>query len=1440
MNIDWIRLRPFNGDIKNGFEELVCQLARAESVKNKQQFIRVAAPDGGVEAYCILTNGDEYGWQAKYFSSMGDSQWTQIEDSFKTAFAKHPNLKKYFVCTPLDRQDPRIVTKKGTVVKHFMDVWKEKVAEWEAFSAASGRKIEFEYWGNSELFDRLNKPENEGKLRYWFGQEEFSDNWFKQKLEESILNLGKRYTPEINFDLPIAKVFEGLSRDEYFKKQFLSHLGDLLKNYNKAVSHVKADEVKDSVQKIESLINQFRQSFEQIDFEEISIIQHEELSAVLESCKEVIENLIYKFYELDSKKKAETKSKKEYVSDTNSYGWDIEYFRKLSGSIYDFTNFLHGSIVTLSNNPFLILKGEAGIGKSHLLADVAKKREARNQFTILLLGQQFSTTEDPWSQILKLLQIECKRDTFLAALNSKAESTGARVLIFIDAINEGEGKAIWKNHMSSFIAAVKRFPNLGVVFSLRTSYEKLLIPDVVKEKKQATRITHYGFANHEYEASKLFFENYKIKQPSIPLLHPEFSNPLFLKLFCEGLFKKGLHEIPDGYEGISTIINFFLDTINDKVSDKHNQPRKLQIVQKVVSQIAERIVDKNNSYIKYDDAFSFIIEMKETKAVIDKSQFFQDLISEGLLTQNVYWDREGNHFEGVYISYERFSDHLIASHLLAKYLNKKNPKKSFSHDTKFSKTIKAIASKIGISVEPKKLFEILSDENEASYNRGIIEALSIQLPEQTNLELYEAAEHAREFQSVAAAFVESIIWRKKETLSDKLKDYINEVVIGKFDYHDYFINTILLVTSHPQNYFNSDFLHSHLMRFSMADRDAWWTQFIHKMYPGYPNEVSVIRRMIDWAWTDDKRESISDESIRLMSQTMIWFLTSCNRTLRDSATKAIICLLQERINVMMQLIKTFEKINDPYVSQRIYAVAYGCAVRTNNAEILKPLGDLVFQSVFATDSVVPDILLRDYAKGIIEFAVFKGHKFDFDLAKIQPPFKSDLPTTFPSNDETDKFKFNYDDKDFKKHYWSQNSILSSMVTEYGRGTAGYGYFGRYTFQSGLSDWRVDVNGLSNLAVKWIIEKYGYDVEKHGEFDRSIGNNGRHSHNEERLGKKYQWIAFYELLARVSDNYPFYEDLYSRDAKQVKYEGPWEPYVRDIDPTITNKGNPKDKSKTHWWNPVVYSNWNLPNKDWVSKTDDLPNPQNLVCVTDEHGAEWLVLEMYPDWNEPTPLGEEEYNSPHKRLFYDLSSHIVHKKDFQKILDYLTNRNLRGCSLSESKNRYQMFSREYYWAASNRTFNTYYYGGNEWEELSNRKSGKIICDTARTAIQYLWEEEFDASKEEAISFYKPTELVYRLLNLKYSEIEGQLLNSQEEMICFDPSASTSTIRCLLVRKSDLVKVLAENDLDIIWTSVGEKLIIGGRFNREEWVGRLNISDVVYFESGTLKSTSHYEME
>lgn len=1421
MNIEWNTLRAFNGDVKNGFEELVCQLARVEQIPNKSKFIRVAAPDGGVEAYCVLSDNSEYGWQAKFFTTMGDSQWKQLDESFKTAFAKHPNLIKYYICVPLDRPDPRItITKgnrKGQQVNHFMDKWNTKVAEWETIAKSNNRTIEFEFWGNSEIFERLSKKENEGKLYYWFGKEEFSDEWFKQKLDENIKNLDKRYTSELNFDLPIAKIFDGISRDKYFKEQFYSYLDDLLKHYGKAVSHTKENKVKENIQKIVSTINVFKQRCEQIDFIEISTIDSVGMISLLKDVGEIIDDLIQKLYELDAAFKKEKKEKSKYENDTNKYSWDIEHFRKLNSSIYELVDFLNDTTVLLSNNPVLLVTGEAGIGKSHLLADIAVKRTEQNQFSILLLGQHF-TEEEPWSQIKKQLQLNCERDTFLAALNAKAETTQSRILILIDAINEGKGKELWKNYIAGFISAIKKFPNIGVVFSVRTSYEKLLIPESLTEKNEVIKIVHYGFSHHEYEASKLFFENFGIKQPSIPLLHPEFSNPLFLKLFCEGLSKKGLHEIPDGYEGISTILNFYLGAINSKISEKHNLPENLNLSQKVIKKIANQIADTENTYIKFDDAYVTITQFAKDNSINNASEFFQDLIREGLLTQNLYWESYGNSFDGVYISYERFSDHLVCSYLLENHFDKGNPTDSFTAG--------------------KRLYKLLEDDNASYYNKGIIEALSIQLPELAGVELFEAAPHAKEFYDVAEAFVESLIWRKNETINEKLKDYINEVVIEKHNLHDYFISTILLITSQPNHYLNSDFLHNHLMKFCMADRDEWWTPFIHHQYPSYPDEITSIQRMIDWAWTDDKRENISDESIRLMCQTMFWFTTSTNRALRDSATKAIICLLEERINVLIQLIKTFEKVNDPYVLQRLYAVAFGCAVRTNHIESLKELGICVYESVFNSENVVPDILLRDYARGIIDYAVSKSHSFEFDLNKTKPPFTSDLPTYFPSNEDVEKYKYDYKAKDFKNYYSSQNSILSSMVTEYGRGTAGYGDFGRYTFESALSDWRVDANGLSNLAIKWIIEKYGYDVEKHGEFDRKIGYNGRHSHKVERIGKKYQWIAFYEILARISDNYLLYENSYSDNAQPIKYEGTWNPYVRDIDPTITIKENPENKNERFWWNSVDYNSWNLPNKDWIFKSDDLPNPLEMISVFDKYGVEWLVLEMHKSWTEPADIGEDKYENPHKDLWYQIRSYITKKKEHVKILKWSKEKNFMGSWMPQSTNRYQMFSREFYWSAANETFSDPYYSGECWTEIYDNKTHQLVGKVAVTAVNYLWEEEYDASKESTISFYKPTEILFNLLDLKYSKIEGQLLSKDGQMICFDSCATQPTSSCLIVRKKDLVQKLEENNLNIFWTVLGEKSIIGGDHrNRDEWLGRLNISGVIHYDKDKLKHIPYF---
>jgi hypothetical protein len=354
------------------------------------------------------------------------------------------------------------------------------------------------------------------------------------------------------------------------------------------------------------------------------------------------------------------------------------------------------------------------------------------------------------------------------------------------------------------------------------------------------------------------------------------------------------------------------------------------------------------------------------------------------------------------------------------------------------------------------------------------------------------------------------------------------------------------------------------------------------------------------------------------------------------------------------------------------------------------------------------------------------------------------------------------------------------------------------------------------------------------------NYDRHYVMEERIGKKYQWIAFYDLLARVSDNFPCYENSYSREAKVRRYDGPWDPYVRDIDPTITIKGNPENKFEMFWWNPVDYNNWKIPNKEWLFKTDDLPNPLQMISVFDKAGVEWLVLEILTSWHQPADIGKDNWENPHKDLWYQIRSYITRKKEHNKILKWSRNKNFMGRWMPESGNRYELFSREYYWSPACETFRQQDYREYRWSDIHDQETGKFIGKVAVTAVDYLWEEEFDASKESTISLYKPTEVLFNLLELQYSKVEGQLLNRDGQMICFDPCALHPTHSCLLARKNDLIRKLVENDLNIFWTVLGEKRIVGGDLHKTDYEGRLNISGVVHFYNGQLKHVPYYLKE
>jgi len=165
-------VRPLGHSRNKGFKELCAQLARAETPAGAR-FERKGTPDAGVECYSVLSDGSEWGWQAKYFDTLGDSQWSQLDKSVKATIEKHPRLVRCFVCTPLDRPDARTDGKKST-----KDKW----------------------------------DEHAGRVRFWFNVRGGDAAWFNARLDEALLTAGPRYTPEVHVDRPIALEFEAFGR----------------------------------------------------------------------------------------------------------------------------------------------------------------------------------------------------------------------------------------------------------------------------------------------------------------------------------------------------------------------------------------------------------------------------------------------------------------------------------------------------------------------------------------------------------------------------------------------------------------------------------------------------------------------------------------------------------------------------------------------------------------------------------------------------------------------------------------------------------------------------------------------------------------------------------------------------------------------------------------------------------------------------------------------------------------------------------------------------------------------------------------------------------------------------------------------------------------------------------------------------------------------------
>ena len=1288
-----------------------------------------------MECYWILEDGSEVAWQAKYFcKAFGDSQYQQIDGSVKEALNTHPNLRRYIIAVPTDPSDAHITSRMS--MKERIDGYVERWSELNSHVA-------FEFWWASDLIERIQKPQNQGMIRFWFGGHEFTDEDFVRFNAVSIKDLGKRYTPELNVEVRAADYFEVLSRGKSLARYFNVELNRAEEACKKIEKNKYCDGVLDKIENV-------RKATRQIN--EINITGIDELS--LESFLNSLSALAEAVQDIANKVVDKEKNTYDRVS-RKLYDYAVDVL-----NVY---NDLHQDIMKLINDPILILEGDAGVGKSHLIADVVQRREKEKQFSLLFLGQKFVSDEDPFTQMMNMLYFKGSSEELLEMLEAKAEGTRHRIIIFIDAINEGHGLTIWPNNIRSFIDKIRQHPWLGLVFSIRSSYLDAILPWDEFGYDYCVRAWHQGFGINTQKAVKLYFKEYDILYPAVPLLNPEFRNPLFLHLFCEGMKNNGYRKIPDGIRGITSLMNLFFNGVEKSLRKKKHYSSSIRSVEKAVHKFIAYATEESRHEMPVDIAIEIFSDIYPR--IFDEGELLDGLVSEGVFCKNAYRKEDGSYGECIYLTYERFENILQAAYLIDE-----------------------------LQYGSEALEKYVQKFNHPYRVGGLLESLAILLPERKSVELYDLLPHFYNSKAVVNAVLSSLIWRDENTIDSHLDTYFAEFM-GEDQFSDRLFRTVIEIGFNMGNYYNADYLHRMLASMQLADRDAMWIPALYRIYNSQNN---ILEDVVNWVWDESDEVNIDEKSVELGATLLSWFLTSTNRKLRDTTTKALVQLLHNRMQVLIPLLEKFKTVDDPYIHERLYGVALGCAGRTKSKEHLASLCQYIYSKVFDVEGeVYPNVLLRDYARDIIEYAISIGKHIDVEVSRIRPPYQS--PFDYHSVcDEDVKALFDGCRGDNYSH--GLYSMLSSMFTEHTTIGFSYGDFGRYTFQSALSNWKIDAERLSNIAIKLIIDKFGYREEKHGAFDKSIGSGrGRLTVPHERIGKKYQWMALHELLARVADNFPKLEHVWSDNA--VRYEGPWDPFVRDIDPTTLMRVNEEESNPIDdfWWYGGKYANWEYEMAEWLNMDDDVPSIEPIIEVKDHDGCDWLALECYPDWDEPH--GRDDV---YKRLWYQVRSCIIDEEEFPLVYEWATKQNFGGRWMPENSDRYELFYREYYWSPAYRTYDV---EGLTRREIYDRKTNQLIANTEVTSITYLWETERDYSKDASFYCLIPSKQLYDGMRMQFADKEGVFLNEEGKVICFDARAVMQQSKnYLMVQKEALLDYLKKHHKKIMWYVLGEKNIIG----------------------------------
>lgn len=1087
----------------------------------------------------------------------------------------------------------------------------------------------------------------------------------------------------------------------------------------------------------------------------------------------------------------------------------IDYYKFYGEKFMPYYDYIISNII--------IIEGDAGTGKTHLLSRIVDNHKDSNNLYFFIIGNKVINTSNPSDSLVNYFGLNnTSFFELLDAYEAYCGSKGINAFVIFDAINEVNHYSEWNKYISELLIRFENYRNIKIVLSIRTSFIDSIFDDVILKKirnNEIIKIRHKGFTSPR-EINQ-FMKYYGIKydwQDNNIWLH----NPLYLKMYCEvnqGLTNNKIEKNP------LQVFKFFIEKEEKRIRLEKEMNPNISVSMSIISKISKAMFDSNANFISYSD-FPVLFGSGTDELIIA-----QEFVKNEVLISTM---NEGN--EIVSFCYQKIYDNSIIKFILDNY-------------KEYDKIVNLLKYKF-----------TSTNINEEFY--GVLSQLFVKFRIENNKELlndiYSICNDSQK-KKLSYAYIESMSDYPKIISYNLFFDIMFGYGIDSFET----LFGILI-----NNVENDDFdimpLHQILIKKEMSEIDKYWTININ-------NSFYYGRDVFEYF---EKVRSFDVITKNKSKQLLIltWLLSSTCRDLRDRTTKILAKNLVDDYQNIIYLIKLFNNVQDMYIKERLYGAIYGAILNShynpNFKKDSKLICNLIYRNVFCRIEYNVNILLRDYCANII-YELSRRYKFYFNNRKIYPRYKDkeqivDIPIS--------KIKEMYGlDKD--KYGSGLAIIFHSMCPDFtfedGVGYM-YGDFGRYVFELKLSNFyskhifnrnnKIDehLGKIFKYAYYIIISKFRYDSDYFSDYDKNVRSSymDRSTHPIERIGKKYEWLAMYYLLALITSKYD-YSEKYT-DFQTDRYYGTWRPHIRDIDPTFLVEKIDRVYDLGISLNEEEFNLWNINDNNWFADNANSFSYINSACIKDSNNDEWICLYRSKNYSNV-----DNFDSKNQSLWSELSCCLIRKNEKKMFIEELKDISFYGrwANASEGESSYSVFLKEFH---NSRAYN--YEFDSRFESLEINKGYKKNVQTVPTFedkqfkyakqevstpvytkskkikssyVNYSWESLEDFSITDNVSVNMPIKDIADFLEISMNNT-GIWYNKSNELVCADfRFVLNSNEDGLYIKRKYLDLYLKKKKLDIIWVCLGEKI------QREGYdvTGFNELSSLVYLDdNGNFQSINH----